>query len=155
LRNDYAFARGEPISLDDDRCPLLVNVFERQVKIVETAVRSCRNVMAFEEFFRERFRSLQLRGGSRGTEALESGRRKAIDDSFDQGYFRSDNGEVDETVPRQIQQALDIFGADIDVRHFIFKRRAGVARGDQYLSYAAGLGAFPGDCVLTPAAANN
>jgi hypothetical protein len=151
--DDDAFARGEPVGLDDDRSTLRVDVGVRRRGIGERAIGGGRNAVPRHERLREILRALQLRRGARRTEDLQPLRAKGVDDPGGERRFGSDDGQRHRLALRKPHQLGN--RRDGDVRDSVFARRSGIARRDEHFGDPRRLGDLPRQRVLAPAAADD
>ena len=138
-RHDDAFARRQSVGFDDDRRALRANVLQRRRQFVEDVIACGRNVVPDEKFFREGFRTFELRGDLARAEATKTLAAKTIDESGNERRFGADDGQRDIFFFRQSEQSIDVVQRDIRIAHAGFARRARVAGSDDDFADAVGL----------------
>ena len=80
---------------------------------------------------------------------------ESVDDARNQGHLRTDDGQVDALPGGKFQQRLNVIRRDVDVADIRFERGAGVAGSHVHMLHARRLRAFPCQCVLAAAAADD
>src|SRR4029077_14837992 len=95
LSDDHALASGQSARLHDDGSPLPSHVVAIERLARERGVACRRNAMAAQKLFRVRLRALELRGALARHEAPESLGAELIDDTADEGNFRTHDREID------------------------------------------------------------
>jgi hypothetical protein len=146
VRDDHAFAGGQPVGLDGDRIIELPQRFHRRVRGLGADEAGRRNTGALHEFLGVDFAAFELRILLRGTDDRESVRAKLIDDACDQWDFGPDDSEVG---PQRFRKR-QIFCGCADSPDLGDARIAG--RAENLMAFE---GKTPGDGVLAAAAADH
>ena len=150
----HALASGQTISLDDDRCAMLVHVSLSHVQVAERLIFGGRNVVTVHELLGEILGTLDLGGGLGRAERLDSGGGEVVHNAFDQRNLRAHEHPVvaivlDEVDERGVVRLAQLCGADAVLEH------ARVAGGHGDLVDARRLEQCVGDGVLTRTGADN
>ena len=150
-RDNDAFAGRQPVGFDDDRRPLLVDKGMRGGAIGEAGKIRCGDVMTDHETLGKILRAFKLGRFTRRSEYLQPASTEDVDDAGRQRGLRTDDGQMNAFLFREIGQCLR-FG-DMDVHDFGFTCRAGVARRDENTLNAGEFGQVPSQRMLAPAGA--
>ena len=108
-----------------------------------------------QELLGERLRALEPGCRAARPEAGEAGSRKGIDDARDERSLGTDDRHIDMLTACQLHQGREVLGGDGYIAHPGLRRSAGVAWRHQHFTHARSGGAFPGERMLTAAAADD
>ncbi|MNZ68661.1 hypothetical protein D3C78_869310 [compost metagenome] len=152
--DDHALARGQAVGLDHDRRAFFLQVGQRRLDFGEVLVVGGRDLVTRQEVLGEGLGAFQLGRALGRAEAVQAAAAEQVDHADDQRCFRADDGQVD-VLLREVSQLLQGAHIDGDVLALGFNGGAGVARGNEDFLDAWVLGDFPGQGVLTAAAADD
>jgi len=111
--------------------------------------------MPTQELLGEGLRAFEPCGGASRAEAAQARLGERIDDARHQRRLGTDDGEMHALGTCQLDERADIVRGDADVAHPGLSGGAGITRRHQHLGNARRRSAFPGECVLAPAAADD
>ena len=152
--DDHAFAGGQAIGLDHDRCAFLTQVSQCRLDLGEVLVVGSRDLVTRQEILGEGLGAFQLGGSGGGAEDVQAARAEQIDHAFDQRRFRADDGQL-HVLLSKISKLFYGQHVDGDVLALGFHGSAGVAWSNEDLLDARILRHFPGQGVFTTAAADD
>ncbi len=152
LGDDDTLTGSKAVGLDHDGRALLTDKVLGLLGIGEGAVSCGRHSVLGHQVLGETLAALDLSGFFIGAEDGQTDLAKAIDKAQGQGKLRSDHGQTDLLLLGESQQPVDIIDLEIDTLGQL--GNAGIAWGTKNLFHQRGLGNFPDQGVLTPAAAN-
>jgi hypothetical protein len=104
------------------------NISPRGVEIAKSLCRGSWDCVATEKILGKGFRRLKLGGSPAGAETSEPGGVKRINNAFGQRRLGANHRQPDIELPGAIAQAINVFGADIDIINPRLERGAGIAR---------------------------
>ena len=152
LRDDDAFAGGEPIGLDDDGRAARMDIFLRGVGIAELRRRRGGDRIGGAEILGEALRAFELRGGLARPESLDAGFGQSIDQPGDERHLWPNDDEAHVHHPAEIDHRLRI--RRIERNAACDRANAGIARRGIELAQEWTFGDLIGERMFAPAGAD-
>ena len=109
--------------------------------------------MSLQEIFRKCLRAFELRGSGAWSETGKTAFLESINNSGDERYLGSDNGQTDRLCFSEINQPVDIFRSNWHIAQPGLDSGACIARRHQDFVNFGRLGTLPGQGVLSSSAA--
>ena len=149
LRDDDAFAGGEPVGLHHDRRAFLAHIVFRGGGALESFVGGGRNLVGLAQVLGEALGAFQPRRPFGRAEGLDAGRFQIVDNAGAERRLRPDHDEVDLVRLGESDHRRMVGGIE---RHaFGLARDAGIAGRAIELVGERARRHFPGQRVLAPA----
>ena len=115
LRNHHAFAERESVGLDHDRQGELFAESQRIIAALERPRARGWDAKFAHQFFRQDFRRLETRRSFYRTENPQLFTHENIDDACSQRIIRTDHGEIDAIILRELRQLRKFLHANRNI----------------------------------------